>query len=99
MLVLEAKMKGKVEQFEALDEALRTAQFIRNSCLRFWMDNDPAFPWLKSSTLRLDRLTQNGLGLRLRGSLITARSKFQARRAIPNLRSIKPVPALNIEPI
>jgi putative transposase len=39
MLVLEAKMKGKVEQFEALDEAIRTAQFIRNSCLRYWMDN------------------------------------------------------------
>jgi putative transposase len=39
MLVLEAKMKGKVEQFEALDEAIRTAQFIRNSCLRFWLDN------------------------------------------------------------
>lgn len=31
MLVLEAKMKGKVEQFEALDEAIRTANFIRNS--------------------------------------------------------------------
>jgi putative transposase len=39
MLVLEAKIKGKDEQFEALDEALRTAQFIRNSCLRYWMDN------------------------------------------------------------
>jgi putative transposase len=39
MLVLEAKMKGKAEQFEALDEAIRTAQFIRNSCLRYWMDN------------------------------------------------------------
>jgi putative transposase len=39
MLVLEAKLKGKDEQFKALDEALRTAQFIRNSCLRYWMDN------------------------------------------------------------
>ena len=39
MLVLEAKLKGKTQQFEALDEAIRTAQFIRNSCLRFWMDN------------------------------------------------------------
>lgn len=39
MLVLEAKIKGKDKQFEALDEALRTAQFIRNSCLRYWMDN------------------------------------------------------------
>ena len=39
MLVLEAKLKGKTQQFEALDEAIRTAQFIRNSCLRYWMDN------------------------------------------------------------
>ncbi|MEN9262248.1 MAG: transposase [Thermostichus sp. HHBFW_bins_43] len=38
MLVLEAKLKGKVVQFEALDEAIRTANFIRNSCLRYWMD-------------------------------------------------------------
>jgi putative transposase len=39
MLVLEAKLQGKDEQFKALDEALRTAQFIRNSCLRYWMDH------------------------------------------------------------
>lgn len=39
MIVLEAKLQGKVEQFQALDEALRTAQFIRNSCLRYWMDH------------------------------------------------------------
>lgn len=39
MLVLEAKLNGKTEQFELLDEAIRTAQFIRNSCLRYWMDN------------------------------------------------------------
>ena len=39
MLVVEAKLKGKTEQFEALDQAIRTAQFIRNSCLRYWMDH------------------------------------------------------------
>ncbi|MEH2411559.1 RNA-guided endonuclease InsQ/TnpB family protein [Nostoc sp.] len=39
MIVLEAKLKGKAVQFKALDEALRTAQFIRNSCLRYWMEN------------------------------------------------------------
>ena len=39
MLVVEAKLKGKIEQFEALDEAIRAAQFIRNFCLRYWMDN------------------------------------------------------------
>jgi putative transposase len=39
MLVLEAKLKGKAEQFELLDEAIRTAQFVRNACLRYWMDH------------------------------------------------------------
>jgi putative transposase len=39
MLVLEAKLRGENEQYRALDEALRTARFIRNSCIRYWMDN------------------------------------------------------------
>jgi putative transposase len=39
MLVLKAKIKGRAEQFEALDEAMRTFRFIQNSCLRYWMDN------------------------------------------------------------
>lgn len=39
MLVYEAKLKGKPEQYKALDGAIRTAQFIRNSCVRYWMDN------------------------------------------------------------
>ncbi|PLS69332.1 MAG: transposase, partial [Cyanobacteria bacterium M5B4] len=39
MLVLEDKLNGKERQFRALDEAMRTATFIRNSCLRYWMDN------------------------------------------------------------
>lgn len=38
MLVLEATWKGKTEHFEAIDEAIQTAQFIRNYCLRYWMD-------------------------------------------------------------
>ncbi|NJR51020.1 MAG: transposase [Leptolyngbyaceae cyanobacterium CSU_1_3] len=39
MLVLEFKAYGKSSQFKAVDNAIRTAQFIRNSCIRFWMDN------------------------------------------------------------
>jgi len=38
MLVLEFKAYGKARQFNAVDEALRTVQFIRNKALRFWMD-------------------------------------------------------------
>lgn len=39
MLVFEAKLKGTREQYEKLDEAIRTARFVRNACLRHWMDN------------------------------------------------------------
>jgi putative transposase len=42
MLVFEFKVYGKPEQFAAIEEAIRTAQFIRNKCLRFWMDNPKA---------------------------------------------------------
>ena len=38
MLVLEFKAYGKSKQFSAVNEALRTVQFIRNKALRFWMD-------------------------------------------------------------
>jgi putative transposase len=39
MLVLEAKLKGKTEQYNLIDEAIRTALFVRNKVLRYWMDN------------------------------------------------------------
>jgi IS605 OrfB family transposase len=38
MLTLEYKLRGRAAQFAALDEAIRTVQFIRNTCLRLWMD-------------------------------------------------------------
>ena len=41
MIVREAKLKnGTTEQYSALDEAIQTAQFIRNKAVRFWMDNE-----------------------------------------------------------
>ena len=39
MLVLEMKIYAKQKQCVAMDEAIRTGQFIRNKALRFWMDN------------------------------------------------------------
>ena len=39
MLIFEFKAYGKREQFNAVDEAIKTVQFIRNKALRFWMDN------------------------------------------------------------
>ncbi|NEP13814.1 MAG: transposase [Symploca sp. SIO2C1] len=38
MLVLEYKIKAKPHQYKAIDEAIRTVQFVRNKCLRYWID-------------------------------------------------------------
>ncbi|NEP52542.1 MAG: transposase [Moorea sp. SIO3C2] len=39
MIILEFKAYGKKPQYLAIDEAIRTARFIRNSCIRYWRDN------------------------------------------------------------
>ena len=39
MLVFEFKAYGNQQQFDAIDEALRTVQFIRNKAIPLWMDN------------------------------------------------------------
>ncbi|MEW5860246.1 MAG: transposase [Cyanobacteriota bacterium] len=39
MIVLEFKAQGKTTQYSAIDEAILTAQFVRNKCIRFWIDN------------------------------------------------------------
>src|SRR5579859_1503284 len=38
MLIYEYKMHGNKRQYAAIDEAIRIVQFIRNKCLRLWMD-------------------------------------------------------------
>ncbi|WP_366053656.1 transposase [Microcoleus sp. PH2017_34_RAT_O_A] len=39
MIVLEFKLKGKPQQYRVIDEMIRTAQFVRNKALRYWLDN------------------------------------------------------------
>jgi putative transposase len=39
MIVLEFKAKGKTTQYVAIGEAILTGQFVRNKCIRYWMDN------------------------------------------------------------
>jgi putative transposase len=39
MLIFEFKTYGKREQFNAVDAAIKTVQFIRNKAIRLWMDN------------------------------------------------------------
>lgn len=38
MLVFEFKLKVNSAQKQLISDAIRTSQFIRNSCLRYWMD-------------------------------------------------------------
>ncbi|MBE9104556.1 transposase [Nostoc cf. edaphicum LEGE 07299] len=38
MIIYEFKVKGKDKQYRAIDDAIRTSQFIQNKCLRQWMD-------------------------------------------------------------
>lgn len=38
MIVLEFKAKAKTTLYAA-DEAIKTAQFVRHKCVRFWMGN------------------------------------------------------------
>jgi len=40
MLVYEYKLDGDAKQYQAIDEAIRTVQFVRNKCLRLWMDGE-----------------------------------------------------------
>ena len=40
MLVYEYKLDGNANQYQAIDEAIRTVQFVRNTCLRLWMDGE-----------------------------------------------------------
>jgi putative transposase len=38
MIIFEFKTYGKPQQFQSIDEAIRTVQFVRNKCLRLWID-------------------------------------------------------------
>jgi putative transposase len=58
MLVLEYKVKAKSSQYKAIDEAIRTVQFVRNKCLRHWMDS--------SKDAKIDRFALNKYSTELR---------------------------------
>ena len=45
MIILEFRLAGKPRQFNAIDEAIRTTQFIRNKCERYWQDKRGIKPY------------------------------------------------------
>lgn len=58
MIVLEYKVKGKQFQYNAIDEAILTTQFIKNKCLRYWID--------VSKDLKIDKFALNKYSTELR---------------------------------
>jgi len=58
VLVLEYKVKGKKQQYRAIDEAIRTTQFIRNKAIRYWMD--------APREAKINRITLNNYSTALR---------------------------------
>ena len=48
MLVFEFKAYGEAHQFKAIDQAIRTTQFIRNKAIRLWIDGF-AKSWIELS--------------------------------------------------
>jgi putative transposase len=48
MLVFEFKTYGKTHQYQAIDEAIRTTQFIRNKAIQLWIDGQ-AKSWIELS--------------------------------------------------
>src|SRR5437764_481831 len=45
MVIVEFRLVGKPRQYRALDEAIRTTQFIRNKCVRYWQDTTGITPY------------------------------------------------------
>jgi transposase len=58
VVVLEYKVKGKQSQYNAIDDAIRTTQFIRNKAIRYWMD--------ASRELKVDKFALNKYSTELR---------------------------------
>ncbi|MCV3217419.1 transposase [Plectonema radiosum NIES-515] len=62
MLVLEYNVKGKKAQYSAIDDAIRTTQFIRNKAVRYWMDAD--------RELKVDKFALNKYSTQLRKEFV-----------------------------
>ena len=56
MKIREAKLVGGKTQYKAVDDALRTALYIRNSCVRYWIDNDKVS---KNELMKFNTLLRN----------------------------------------
>ncbi|MGB5632563.1 MAG: hypothetical protein WBM86_07275 [Waterburya sp.] len=104
MFVLEFKVRNpKPEQYLAIDEAIRTAQFVRNKCLRFWMDNHGVgkydiykhntqlrkeYQFVRDLNSHATQCAVERTWSTLVAFSITAKRIFQGRKVIQNLKNI-----------
>ncbi|MBW4636562.1 MAG: transposase [Iphinoe sp. HA4291-MV1] len=97
MIVYEFKVKGKVEQYRKVDEAIRTFQFVRNKSIRFWVDNRGVkLSELSklSAVLAKEFEFANKLNSQARQAA-TERASFAIQRFYDNCKSNKPGDALS----
>jgi len=98
MLVYEYKLKATPAQRAAMDEAIRIVQFIRNKCLRLWMDERGitgddlqtacsrlahAFAFAARLNAQARQAPPTAPGKRLAASMPPVVPSCRARRAIP----------------
>jgi putative transposase len=102
MIVKELKLKGKPQQYRVIDDTIRTAQFVRNKALRYWIDNQGAklsdlykqcvlmakeFEWAgKLNSMARQAMAQRAILLSNIFFLI-AKPRSQGRRGIHNSKS------------
>ena len=84
--------EGKTTQYSAIDEAIKTAQFVRNKCIRFWMDNKGTGQKelyrhntkLRSEFLFVDALNSHACQVAVEWAYSSiARFYFNCKKAIP----------------
>jgi hypothetical protein len=114
MLVLQAKLEGTKEQYEKLNEAIRTARFVRNIGLRYWLHNKDIdkyelsaycavltanLSWLTTSILGPLKLGLKEHGLPFLAFMTTAISTNQGKRGILGSQNNKHMVLLSTKPV
>jgi putative transposase len=114
MLVFEAKLEGTKEQYGKLDEAIRTARFVRNSCLRYWMDNRDIgryelsaycavlareFEWANNLNSMARQASAERAWSAIARFYDNCKRKYQARKDTRASRKNRHMAALNIRPV
>jgi putative transposase len=84
MLVTEFKLYGMQDQFKRIDECIRTTQFIRNKCIRLWI-NEGAKPKDKRAKIgKYEFSAQAAVLAEQYGFMIIVKRRPKAKRVILN---------------